>query len=109
MWDNPKKAKYGDSWRKLGGKLPWIEDVKESVIDSLEKNGFPMTNKFSMKRPFVRICVPKKAGRKQFNLKRTDMVIRVNPNGYKTDKYSDLFYKAFVRNGKVVVAGRTGH
>ena len=109
MWDNPKKAKYHDSWRKLIKNEPWINDVKKSVIQSLERSGFKMTKKFSMRRPFVRVCVPTKAGRDKYNLKKTDMVIRVNPNGYKTDRYSDLFYKAFVRNGKVTLAGRTGH
>lgn len=42
-------------------------------------------------------------------LKKGDMVVRVNPNGYKTDAKSKLFYKAFVRNNRAQVAGRTGH
>jgi len=50
-------------------------------------------------------------GIKNDGLKPTDMVIRVNPNGYKTDSTSKLFYKAMIRNGKVYkgYAGRTGH
>jgi len=55
--------------------------------------------------------VQTKAGRNTFKLKKTDMVLRVNPYGYKTDATSDLFYKALIRNGKVYrgYCGRTGH
>ena len=50
-------------------------------------------------------------GVKTLGLKKDDMVVRVNPNGYKTDAKSKLFYKAFIRGNKVYrgYAGRTGH
>lgn len=54
------------------------------------------------------LCVQTKYGLKN-GLKKGDMVVRVNPNGYKTDAKSKLFYKAFVRNNRAQVAGRTGH
>ena len=34
-------------------------------------------------------------------LKKTDYNIHINPTGTKTDKTATLFYKAFIRDGKV--------
>eukprot|EP00889_Picochlorum_renovo_P007710 jgi/Picre1/34740/NNA_002206.t1 len=106
MPNNPKKATYGANWSKVVKKYPSIKKNAPKVIKSLEKSGFKMTKKFNFRMPYTRVCVPTKYGLKN-GLKKGDMVVRVNPNGYKTDAKSKLFYKAFVRNNRAQVAGRT--
>lgn len=58
MENNPKKATYGADWQKTLKAYPWLKKTARSVIKDLEKRKFKMTNKFSFKMPFTRVCVP---------------------------------------------------
>ena len=58
MPNNPKKAKYGADWKKVIKAYPNIKKNAPKVIKAIEQAGFKMTKKFSLKLPYVRICVP---------------------------------------------------
>ena len=69
------------------------------------------TTKWTVNQPYVRICVPSAAALASGKLKKGDYNVHVNPTGPATDATAKLFYKGFIRGGKIYggFSGRGAH
>lgn len=109
--DNPDYAVYGSDWEAVKNAYPLIAKRALRVKRSLAKHKYKMEKgKWTRWQPFTRICVPSELGLAN-GLLPDDFVIRMNPTGPATDISSTLFYKAFIRYGRVYsgYAGKSQH
>jgi len=110
--DNPQLALYGSDWEAVKRDYPLIAKRALRVKRSLARHKYKVEKgKWTQFQPYTRICVPSESGLANAGLLPDDFVIRFNPTGPETDISADLFYKAFIRHGRVWngYAGRSQH
>lgn len=101
--NNPSKAKYGDDWPATIAAYPFLQTQLKVVIADLKSNMDFEKVKYkniNMSLPYTRVCVVSAKGIKA-GLKKDDYNIHFNPTGTATDLTATLFFKAFIRNGRV--------
>lgn len=110
--DNPQLALYGSDWEAVKRDYPLIAKRALRVKRSLARHKYKMEKgRWTRYQPYTRICVPSEYGLANAGLLPDDFIIRMNPTGPETDISADLFYKAFIRYGRIWngYAGRSQH
>ena len=109
--NNPLQAVYHDDWPATLTAYPYVAKYLNSSITSLLDN-LNQVHKYvsglNYSLPYTRLCVPSATGL-HVGLKPTDFIVHFNPTGTATDSYATLFYKAFIRKGKVLLFGQSAH
>lgn len=113
--NNPKGAEYGDNWTAAAAAYPIPAKAAQSVADDFNsRTQWKVSDKWSPDHPYVRLCVPSQCGlnpKSGCNLKKSDFVMHMNPGPSSIDTTTRTFYKAFIRDGKILLpnAGMTAH
>lgn len=111
-YDNPELALYGSDWYAVKRDFPLLAKRALRIKRSFAKHKYLVEKgRWSRYQPFTSICIPSEKGLNEAGLLKDDFVIRINPTGPDTDSTSDLFYKGFIRYGRVWngYAGRGQH
>jgi hypothetical protein len=111
-YDNPELALYGSDWYAVKRDFPLLAKRALRIKRSFAKHKYKVEKgRWTRDQPFTSICIPSEKGLNEAGLLKDDFVIRINPTGPQTDVTSDLFYKGFIRYGRIWngYAGRGQH
>ena len=101
-YDNPELALYGSDWAAVARDFPLLAKRALRIKRSFAKHKYKVEKgRWTRYQPFTSICIPSEKGLNEAGLLKDDFVIRINPTGPETDSSSDLFYKGFIRYGRI--------